>query len=523
LATSPCRPRTLAELVNPTDKQREFLQTIAEHDFVLYGGEGGGGKSYILRWWLVLYLVWCHTKLGLHGVRVAIFCETYAALEDRQILKMQAEFPKWLGSLVSKRSTWDFILRPEYGGGILSLRNLDKPEKYASAEFAAIAVDELTKNPLSVFNDLRWRLRWPGIERPKFGAGANPGGIGHAWVKKYWKTRQYPPEFFKPYDITGQFAFVRAQAKDNPHLDDLYWRRLLSLPPEMAKRVAHGDWDVYTGQFYPNFDSEGDPENKIPPRHVITQAEALKRIKPWWTHWISGDWGYEHPHAVYWHAQDEHGHVITYRELWDRRINETELGRRITAANGNQKLQAFAFSWDAGKLSPRSKPHARKSMMQMVTDALGSSIPRPYPADSSPGTRISRARLMSQLIDADMWQTTTECPRLIECIPALIKNEDNPEDVLKVDYTENDIGDDPYDGCTMGLQHMSSTPMLPATEIAARTVQKYAESRGKDAEDLDINATASIHRRALAAEVRKRKMRRGGLGKVRRPQGGGIR
>ena len=71
---------SLEKLVNPTDRQREFLKAIAEFDFVLYGGEGGGGKSYILRWWLVLFLIWCFKVLGISRVRVGLFCEDYPAL-----------------------------------------------------------------------------------------------------------------------------------------------------------------------------------------------------------------------------------------------------------------------------------------------------------------------------------------------------------------------------------------------------------------------------------------------------------
>lgn len=495
------KPRTLAELVNPTERQREFLQASADQDFVLYGGEAGGGKSYILRWWLILYLVWCFRSLGLRTVTVGLFCETYRVLNDRQVSKIKHEFPPWLGSLRGD----DFVLRPEYGGGILALRNLDDPSKYYSAEFAAVGVDELTRNPQSVFHDLRFRLRWPGVERPKFGAGTNPGGIGHAWVKKFWHDKIFPEEMES---IADQFVLIRAKASDNPHLPTGYHDRLLTLPPDMARMVAKGDWNVYTGQSFPQFDLG---------RHVIPNAEALRRIRPWHTKWISGDWGYEHPHAVYGHAQDEDGLVITYRELWDRRVGETELGQRVSRAFVGEKLQSFAFSWDAGKLSPRAKPHLPKSMMQLVADALGPNIPQPHPADSAPGSRISRARLTSQLLDSDLWLISDACPKLIECLPTLIRNEDNPEDVLKVDFAENEIGDDPYDGASMGLQHMLHSPMVPATLIAERQVAAYAKSRGKEVEDLDPNTTAQIHRRSLAAEQRKRNARRGGLGRVWRP------
>jgi hypothetical protein len=510
LATSQCLPPlSLERLVNPTERQREFLRAIAEFDFVLYGGEAGGGKSYILRWWLVLYLVWCYKALGLRNVQVGLFCEDYPTLNDRQISKIKFEFPTGLGTL-RESGVRNFVLRPEYGGGIIALRNLDDPSKYYSAEFAAIAVDELTKNPKSIFDDLRFRLRWPGVDRPKFGAGTNPGGPGHSWVKKYWipGAQKFPPELES---IREQFVLVRAKASDNPHIPPGYHDRLLTLPPDMARMVARGDWEVYTGQFFPQFTEQ---------RHVITAAEAQKRIKNWHTKWLSGDWGYEHPHAVYKHAQDENGFVITYGELCDRRVGETELGHRITEFCGSEKFNAFCFSWDAGKLSPRSQPSLPKSMMQLVADGLGPGIPKPYPADSSPGSRISRARLTSQLLDSDMWAISDACPKLIGCLPTLIRNEDNPEDVLKVDFTTNEIGDDPYDGASMGLQHMGQAGIVPVTVMAERRVAQYAKEMGKDVEELDINTAAQLMRRASVQEQRRRNKRRGGLGRVWRPQTG---
>lgn len=507
MATSPCQPLNLEALVNPTERQRDFLRAIADRDYVLYGGAAGGGKSYILRWWLVLFLAWTYRALGLRNVTVGLFCEDYPGLYDRQISKILFEFPAELGEL-KQGTVKNFQLRPEFGGGIIALRNLDDPSKYQSAEFAAIAVDELTKSGKDVFDFLRFRLRWPGISRPKFAAATNPGSKGHRWVKKLWKDSIFPPELES---VKDQFAFIQAKASDNPHLDGSYYRSLLTLPPHMAKAFAEGDWNLFTGQYFPQFSEE---------RHVISEDECRKRIKPWHTHWLSGDWGYGHPHAIYKHSQDETGHVITYGELWERGVNETDLGRKITAACGGEKFSAFAFSWDAGKLSPRSRPKVPKSMMQMMADALGPGIPKPYPADSSPGTRISRARLTAQLLDSDLWHISSDCPRLIECLPNLICDEDNPEDVLKVDFTENEIGDDPYDGASMGLQHMSMMATVPVTVMAERKVAAFAKSIGKEVEEMDINAAAQLHRRALFQEQRRRGQRRGGLGRVWRPQTG---
>src|SRR5690606_34283710 len=120
--------------------------------------------------------------------------ETYPELKDRQISKIQMEFPGWLGELKdTKADGFGFFLHEEFGGGAILLRNLDKPDKYQGAEFAAIAVDELTKTTYTTFNFLRGSLRWPGMTQTPFIAATNPGGIGHLWVKRLWIDGDFLP------------------------------------------------------------------------------------------------------------------------------------------------------------------------------------------------------------------------------------------------------------------------------------------------------------------------------------------
>jgi hypothetical protein len=60
------------------------------------------------------------------------------------VSKIQTEFPAALGDVRdSHQAGFAFYLKPEYGGGVIAFRNLDDPTKYQSAEFAAVAVDEL--------------------------------------------------------------------------------------------------------------------------------------------------------------------------------------------------------------------------------------------------------------------------------------------------------------------------------------------------------------------------------------------
>jgi hypothetical protein len=290
-----------------------------------------------------------------------------------------------------------------------------------------------------------------------------------------------------------------------------YGRKIAALTNKGLRDAwLYGKWDSFQGQFFQQWDRK---------RHVITREEAGQRVQPWHKKWPSGDWGFEHPHAVLWHAQDEHGRVITYRELWGRRTNETDLGKKIGEKSGGDKLRhGFVFSWDAGKLSARSDPKFPKSISQMLADALPDGHPKPHPADSSPGSRIAGARLMSDLLDNDMWQISEDCEMLIKCMPTLLRDPDNPEDVLKVDYSSNQIGDDPYDAARMGLQYMLGSSVPPVAVVAERRIAQYAKARGTEVEELDPNTVAQLHRRATQQEKVRRNKRRGGLGRIWRPQ-----
>lgn len=295
----------LSDVIKPTEKQREFLRAVFENKYTLYGGAAGGGKSYILRWGLI-YLLLRWASKGHRDVRVGLFCEDYPSLTDRHLQRIQTEMPAWLGTF--RKTDRDFVLRPEYGSGRISFRNLDNPSKYLSSEFAAIAVDELTMNAdQEVFDFLSMRLRWPGIEDVKWIAGTNPGGPGHGWVKHKWKDQKQK-----------DYGFVQALAQDNPHLPTSYYEQLMSLPEAMRKAYAEGNWDVFEGQVFTEFNEAS---------HVVDSFEIPRH----WTKWASMDWGFSKPFSVHWYAMDNDKRIHVYRELygWGGSPN---VGTRETAA-----------------------------------------------------------------------------------------------------------------------------------------------------------------------------------------------
>jgi hypothetical protein len=127
-------------------------------------------------------------------------------------------------------------------------------------------------------------------------AGAtNPGNIGHAWVKSLWIDKQPASGMEHPEEFdASDYDFIPARVSDNPIYagDENYLKTLRALPSHLKRAFLDGDWDVFAGQYFDRFDCS---------RHVV-RAEQID-WKPWWARWISIDWGFEHPAAVYWHAQ----------------------------------------------------------------------------------------------------------------------------------------------------------------------------------------------------------------------------
>lgn len=242
-------PVRFTELAQFQPKQIEAWYTLLQPEtkYLLYGGAAFGGKSYFLRWAMIGLGMYYYSKYGFKNVQMGLFSEDYPTLKDRQVVRMKNEIPPWLGKLVDSRDEgYAFIGAPDYGSFIIYLRNLDDPSKYASTEFAAIGVEELTKNPESTFDDLRFRMRFPGINEMKFLGATNPGSVGHGWVKRKWVK----PDLDHPDIEQERFKFVPAFYNDNKFVTKDYELQLDALPTAKRKAFKDGDWEVFAGQYF---------------------------------------------------------------------------------------------------------------------------------------------------------------------------------------------------------------------------------------------------------------------------------
>lgn len=267
---------------------------------------------------------------GLPGINIGLFSSTYQTLKDRQISKIASEFPAWLGILKDTKSNgYAFYVRPEWGGAVISLRNLDQPEKYKSSEFGLILVDELSEHQVEIFNILRGSLRWPGLENPCLAAGTNPDGVGNEWCYKYFIAHEYPDELKQ---LSDRFVFVQSLPKDNDHLPKSYWEQLKSLPDDLRRAWLEGDWHVFKGKAFKSFDRG---------RHVIPQRD----IPSHWTRLMGIDWGYRAPFCALFGARDpDTGRVIVYKEIYENELTDRAQARRVLDISDPIELKAMRYA-----------------------------------------------------------------------------------------------------------------------------------------------------------------------------------
>lgn len=329
-----------SDLCKFTEKQLIATKTADTHRYTLFGGSRGPGKSYWLRWYMLRVLL-RHASRGIKNANVLLACEDYPSLTGRQITKISSEFPLWLGEVGStKAKGLGFHLKPQYGGGSILLRNLDDPSKYQSFEFAAIGIDELTKNPLSTFNILRGSLRWPGVDYTQFVAATNPDAN---WVRDYWIERRFPAEMES---LKPQFKFVSALPTDNPHLDSNYWQtELNTLTGALRQAWLDGNWFAgVEGLVYEDFNEDS-----------IIRGDDLKP-DPARMFEIAIDDGYIDPRATLFIQRLPNGDIFVFDELYQvKALEEKTIDAIIETSKryGLGKPEIAAVSHEAVALRDR--------------------------------------------------------------------------------------------------------------------------------------------------------------------------
>lgn len=429
-------------------KQKLFLQTVEKTPVTLYGGAKGGGKSKGMRDILLL------RRFQFPKTHAGLFRKTYKELEGNHIRPLFKEYPVlrnyWNDSKkilnLPNGSTFEFC----HGETESDL------DLYQGREFEDLGIEEAGQWTEANFRKLYGsnRSSTPGF-KPRCLLTANPGGVGHTWLKRIFIERR-----FNENEHPEDYAFVQALVDDNPALienDPGYVRRLDSEPNEALRRAyRHGDWDIFAGQFFGEIRRE---------KHLIKPFP----IPAHWNRFGAYDFGFNHPAAFGWFAVDEDGNVYLYRELVKAQLRVDQFCIRLLEYEDTKFLNPIVAGRDCW---------AQKR--SMVVDQAAPTVAEEFAnhgIDLQPAAidRIQGAANMRKYL---AWQDRPNlkpqffifenCSVTFECLTRMQFDPDRPEDVLKVDATDGDpmTGDDPYDMSRYGLMSR------PLEAIAPKVVHK---------------------------------------------------
>lgn len=431
-------------------KQQVFYDTVEKTPVTFYGGAKGGGKSAGLR------LITLLRRIKYPGSQGAIFRRTYPELEGNHIRPLFSMFPE-----LKKYYNQSRKLLTLPNGSTLEFchcKNETDVDLYQGREFHDLGIEEAGQWTETMFRKLLGsnRSSHPGIKARALLTG-NPGGLGHGWLKRLFVDRRFN-ERERPED----HAFIQAFVRDNPALienDPDYLRKLESEPNEALRRAfLLGDWDIFAGQFF----------------HEISRDVHL--IKPFpipdhWERFGAYDFGFNHPAAFGWFANDEDGNTYLYREFVKAQLRVDQFANALNKFSDTAKLYPIVAGHDCwttknvlrDKASPPTVAeefavHGINLKKAEIDRIQGAAHLRRYLAWRDLEGKHKKPRLY--IFDT--------CPITFNTLARMIHDPDRPEDVLKINATEGDptSGDDAYDMCRYGLMSRPSITEALSPKIA---------------------------------------------------------
>lgn len=452
----PAKPRVKVvkiPLPDYTPSPRQVKFHTSEAFETLYGGAAGGGKTAALCAEAVT------AAIEDENTHVYMFRRSLPELKQSNYIEIMSQIAKYQNLPDAKKAVMSDgrKLTITYNsqesifkfsnGSFIQLAYLDTIAdryRYQSAEIHVLLIDELTHFLEDDYEYLKTRIRSKDVRRLRVMASTNPGGVGHGWVKERFIRSKNPEIKYEPekpfFDInTGMSrVFIPAKVTDHPSKNfiDSYLLILNAIPDEQLRvALRDGDWDVFEGQVYTEWDKN---------RHIISKLPVdLRECE----RYIGFDWGYNDFASAIWIARapaNEQGvrHLYAYREIYDRQKSPTWWSEQISSIIADEPVEYMILPHDCF-----SHLGGNQTIARTFSDY---DIPHIRADSLSHRAKMHRQALLHQLLEnsADgtpYFQVHTNCANVIRTLPDLPYSDTKPEEIS--DKSE----DHAFDSLTYGL------------------------------------------------------------------------
>lgn len=426
-------------------KQLEALQLSKTTPVLFYGGAKGGGKSYLTRFREV------RRRLKYAGTKGLVVRKTYPELLSNHIRKFFEEYPE-------TRSWYNKSEKViQYPNGSITefsyLKNTDDVYTYQGREYEDISIDEITQHEEATFKILRTSLRTINSAiQPRMLLTGNPGGVGHAWVKRLFVDKS-----FRAGENPSDYAFVQAFVRDNTALlkaDPDYIKRLEDLPEHLRKAYLEGDWNIFAGQAFPELSTH---------IHIIDPIP----LPPGTQYFFSFDPGYNHPYAFIEFAVVPEGTLYVTRFLTGRLQTTFEIAESIRELDRAGEIFAGHDCWYPGRGGGKS---LMEEFIQNGIDNKHGFYWIKAKTDRVRGVQVVRKYVNPKAYPDNKPRVFffRNCAPVFDCVSSMQIDPKNPEDVVKVDAIDGEGGDDLFDSFRYGLMSRISAS-VPKEKIKPNT------------------------------------------------------
>lgn len=401
--------------INP--KQDEFMRSRVR--YVGYGGARGGGKSWAVRAKSIVMAT------SFPGIKQLIVRRTFDELKENHILPML----EILGRSVKYRDKDHEIIFSNGSRIVFGYCDAEGDvRRYQGREYDIVYLDEATHLTEMQFQAFKAINRGTNSFPKRMYITCNPGGVGHAWVKRLFIDRD-----FRDNENPEDYVFIQAGVYDNKVLletNPKYVEDLESLPYELREAWLHGKWDVMAGQYFSEWDRQ---------IHVC----APREIPELWRWYVTMDYGLDML-AAYMIAVATDGTAYVVDEVYEGRdridasgapgkgLIVSEAAERVKAMVGDRPIELY--------LAPPDLWNARQETGRSVADIFAEHGVYLTKAsnDRVDGWMAMHERM--KVIEGEDGKLTArlrifpKCVNLIRCIPLLQYDDRRPTDVAQTPH-----------------------------------------------------------------------------------------